>query len=261
MRLPFDSFVRLGIGIIIAIVSLASYIGSREFNPVTGETQFVALSAEQEIALGLQAAPQVAREFGGLLNNAQVQNRIDQIGARLVNTEIPRGTPWQFDFSVLDSPDTVNAFALPGGPIFITSALLRETTREDQVAAVLAHEMVHVLARHGSQQIAASELTNGLVGAVAVASGRADATTTAAIVGQLMNLRYGRTDEIQSDTLGVCLLIDAEYDPMGMAEVMQILAEASRGSIRPEFFSTHPSPDNRIQRIERAIDNAARECP
>lgn len=252
---------RLIIGVVIALFALFSYLSSAQLNPVTGERQYLSLTPDQEIALGLQSAPSLIQEFGGALPDQQVQQAIDAIGFRLVNNSVARDTPWQFEFTVLNDRQTINAFALPGGQVFITAALLSRLDSEDQVAGVLAHEIVHVLARHGAQRIAKSELTNGLIGAVGVATGDASATQTAAVVGQLINLQYGRDDEIESDTLGVCLMRDAEYDPQGMVGVMRVLAEASGGQRQPEFFSSHPNPDNRIERIEDAIASASTNCP
>lgn len=253
--------VRLLLGLVIVVISLISYFASQVYNPVTGENQYLSLTPEQEIALGLQSAPELIQEFGGLYPDDAAQDSIDEIGNRLVNDSIARDTPWQFDFHILDNAETVNAFALPGGQIFITTALLSALDTEDEVAGVLSHEIVHVLARHSAQQIAKNDLTNGLVGAVGVASGDASAAQTAAIIGQLVNMRYGREDEIQSDTLGVCVMIDAGYDPNAMIEVMQVLEAASGGSSQPEFFSTHPSTENRISQIEQAIQNASSDCP
>ena len=253
--------IRLIIGIIIAVFSIISYLGSQEYNPVTGENQHISLTVDQEIALGLQSAPEMIREFGGLLQDSEVQQVIDDIGNRLVNNSVARETPWRFEFHVLDDPNTVNAFALPGGQAFITTALLSQLDTEDQVAGVLAHEIVHVLGRHSAERIAKSELTNGLVGAVGVASGQASAAQTAAMIGQLVNMQYGRDDELQSDALGICLMIAANYDPQAMVEVMRVLEAASGGARQPEFFSTHPNPENRVQRIQEAIQNAPANCP
>jgi predicted Zn-dependent protease len=129
------------------------------------------------------------------------------------------------------------------------------------VAGVLAHEMVHVLARHGAEQMAKSDLTNGLIGAVGVASGDANAAQTAAVIGQLITMKYGRDAEHESDTIGVCLMIDAGFDPNAMIEVMRVLGAASGGAAPPEFLSTHPSSENRIEEIEQAIQNAPEDCP
>ncbi len=252
---------RLMMGIAMAVFAFITYLGSQEYNPVTGENQYVSLTSQQEIALGLQSAPQMIQEFGGLYHDQEVQNAIDEIGWQLVNNSVASGTNWRFEFHVLADSNTINAFALPGGQIFITVALLSRLETADQVAGVLAHEIVHVLARHGAQRIAKSDLTNGLVGAVGVASGDASAAQTAAMIGQLVNMQYGRDDELESDRIGVCLMIDAGYDPQEMVSVMQVLAEASSGNRQPEFFSTHPNPENRIESIQRAIANASEQCP
>lgn len=252
---------RLLIGVVIVVISLISYFGSKEYNPITGQDQYLSLTPEQEIALGLQSAPEMIQEFGGLDPSNQVQQQINDIGFNIVNNSVARDTPWEFDFHVLDDDQTINAFALPGGQVFITDGLLSQLTTEDEVAGVLAHEIVHVLARHSAQQIAKNDLTNGLIGAVGVASGSASAQQTAAMIGQLVNMRYGRQDETQSDTLGVCLMIASNYDPEAMVEVMHILEAASNGQEPPEFFSTHPNPENRIQAIEQAIANAPQDCP
>jgi len=252
--------IRIIIGIIIAIISFVSFLGSQEFNPVTGEDQYVSLTVDQEITLGLQSEPELMSQFGGLSNDQRDQSIVDDIGFDLVRNSIAADTPWEFDFHLLADASTVNAFALPGGPIFITEALYSRLDR-DELAGVLAHEIVHVLARHGAQRIAKSELTNGLIGAVGVASGEASAAQTAAMVGQIVNMSYGRQDELQSDAIGVCLMLDAGYDPQGMVEVMRVLAEATGGARQPEFFSTHPNPDNRIDEIEEAIANAPENCP
>jgi len=250
---------RLILGVIIAVISLISYLGSSELNPVTGENQYISLTVDQEIALGLQSAPTMIQEYGGLYQDNELQNQIQRIGNRLVQDSIAGTTPWQFEFYILDS-DTVNAFALPGGPVFITTGLLFQLDSEDAAAGVLAHEIVHVLARHSAQRIAKNDLTNGVIGAVGVASGDQGTTQAAAIIGNIVNMQYGRDDEIESDTLGVCLMISAGYDPQAMVDVMEVLAQAGGGR-QPEFFSTHPNPDNRVEKIQQAIDTAPQECP
>ncbi len=254
-----SSSARLILGVIIAVISLISYFASSEVNPVTGENQYISLTVDQEIALGLQSAPTMIQEYGGLYQDSDLQNQIQRIGNRLVQDSIAGTTPWQFEFYVLDS-DVVNAFALPGGPVFITTGLLFQLETEDAAAGVLSHEIVHVLARHSAQRIAKSDLTNGMIGAVGVASGDRGTAQAAAVIGNLVNMQYGRDDEIESDTLGVCLMISAGYDPNAMVDVMAVLAQAGGGR-QPEFFSTHPNPDNRIQKIEDAIRNADQECP
>ncbi|HMQ51996.1 MAG TPA: M48 family metallopeptidase [Anaerolineae bacterium] len=246
--------MRLVMGLMIAAVAVCSFLGSRSFNPVTGEDQYISLTTDQEIAMGLQAAPEMIQTYGGLYPDQQTQDLVDQVGYQIVQNSSAGQTDWQFDFHVLNDPETINAFALPGGPVFITSALLSRLETEGQLAGVLGHEIGHVVARHSAQRIAQQNLSEGLIGAVVVAGGDygQQAGQAAVVISQMVNMSYGRDDELQSDQLGVRFMSQAGYDPRAMINVMQILAEAGGGS-QPEFFSTHPNPENRIQRIEEAI--------
>jgi predicted Zn-dependent protease len=246
--------MRLIIGLIVCIFSLASYCGSKEFNPVTGENQYIGLTARQEIELGLQAVPEMVKAYGGLHPDQKLQETIDSTGFKLAQHSRANDTPWKFEFHLLKDSKTINAFALPGGQIFITTGLYDLFSTKHQLAGVLAHEIAHVLARHSSQQIAKSKLTNGLVDAVIVVSGDASTGQISAIIGQLVNMSFSRKDEIQADQLGVFVMADAGYDPAGMIELMQLLEK--KATIRmPEFFSTHPNPENRIGKIQQAIND------
>jgi predicted Zn-dependent protease len=247
---------------IIALFSLISYFGSRQDNPVTGETQYIDITVAQEIALGLQTAPQMAAEFGGLDPSQQDQAIVDEVGGEIVRNSPAGNSPYEFDFHLLDDDKTINAFALPGGQLFITRALYDQLETVGDLAGVLGHEIGHVVARHSAEHIAKAKLTEGLTGAAVLATydpnnpASAGSAQVAALIGQLINLKFGRDDELESDFLGVCFMNDAGYDPNDMVTVMQVLA-ASReeGSQPPEFFSTHPNPENRIQRIQEAIQN------
>jgi predicted Zn-dependent protease len=238
----------------MAIFALISYFGSTEYNPVTREKQHISLTPKQEIALGLQAAPEMISQFGGMYPDAKAQALVDRVGQRVVTDSSARDTGWQFEFHLLGDPQTVNAFALPGGQVFITAALFQRLQTEGQLAGVLGHEAGHVVARHSAERIAKMNLTEGLTGAVVIASGDYNAGQMAAMIGQLVNMKYGRDDELQSDRLGVRFMAQAGYDPRAMIDVMQVLAEASGGAARQsEFFSTHPNPENRIAKIQEAI--------
>jgi predicted Zn-dependent protease len=252
---------RIIIALVIAGISIVTYFASSEFNPITEETQQVALSKEQEVAMGLQAAPEMAQEYGGLHPDAQLQAALDQVCQRVINNSEAGETDWPFECHLLVDPELINAFALPGGQLFITAALFSRLETEGQLAAVMAHEIGHVVARHAAEQIAEQQLAQGLSGAAVIAaydpddpnSGLSTAQLTALISG-LINLKYGRDDELQSDNLGVQFMAEAGYDPRSMVALMEILAAASEGNEPPEFFSTHPNPDNRIDRIWEAIE-------
>lgn len=250
---------RLLIAAGIAAFSLFSYCGTRQQNPVTGEVQNVSISPEQEVALGLQSAPQMARQFGGLDPDPKAQRLVDEVGQQVVASSEAARSPYQFEFHALRDPKTVNAFALPGGQIFVTRGLLRRLETRGQLAGVLAHEVGHVVARHGAEHLAKQRLTQGLTGAAVIAgTDPRDPSTyrnaaVAVAIGQLINLRYGRKDELESDRIGLRYMTQAGYDPRAMVEVMRILGEAGAGRGGPEFFQTHPNPQNRVQRIQEGI--------
>src|SRR5215211_2248975 len=205
---------RLLMAAAIAAFSLFSYFSSRQDNPVTGETQYIDITPEQEIALGLEAAPQMAAEFGGLDENAQDQAIVDEIGNQIVQSSPAGNTPYQFDFHLLDDDQTINAFALPGGQIFITRALYDKLNTEGELAGVLGHEVGHVVARHSAEHIAKAKLTEGLTGAAVIAAYDPDnpasvgSAQVAALIGHLINLKSGRDDELEADYLGVCFIDD-----------------------------------------------------
>ncbi|MDZ4755888.1 MAG: M48 family metalloprotease [Phycisphaerae bacterium] len=219
------------------------------------------MSPADEVAVGLYSAPKMAAQFGGLDPSDAEQRAVDQIGARLLERGLAKETPYRFEFHLLADRKTVNAFALPGGQIFVTRALFDRVETEGQLAGIIAHEIGHVLERHGAQHLAKAQLAQMLVGAVAVGAmdpnnprSGAQMAALAAAGAQLVNLKYGRDDELESDRWGVELLANTGYDPRAMIEVMRILEAASDGHGRtPEFFATHPNPENRVERIEMAI--------
>ncbi|MGB3491385.1 MAG: M48 family metallopeptidase [Elainellaceae cyanobacterium] len=252
--------VRLLLGLVFAAFGLFNYYGSVSQNPITDEQQRVALSPQQEIALGRQGRQDVVQQLGGLSPSRELQNYIAQIGQQVVQQSEASQSPYPFEFQVLNAPDTVNALALPGGQIFITTGLLRAMDSEAQLAAVLGHEVGHVVARHGAEHLARQQLGVMLVNAIGLAASddRQSAQQAAAIaqvVNQLVNLKYGREDELESDRLGLQFMTEANYDPQGLVELMQILEGAQSGGSPPEFLSTHPSPDNRVARIESEIQD------
>jgi predicted Zn-dependent protease len=256
--------LRLVIGLVMAVMALLSYYGKTQENPLTGEKQQVSLSPDEEVAMGLQSAPQMAEEYGGLYPDDKVQQKIKYIGNELVRTfnneveSFGHGNPYQFDFHVLRDPQTVNAFALPGGQIFITVGLLNRLKSEDQIAGVLGHEIGHVVYRHSSEQMAKTEFYQGLAGAATAAAGDM-ASQIANYVAQMKLMKFGRDDELESDEFGVKYMLKAGYNAESMIEVMEILAEASGGRSRDEFMSSHPSPDNRIGRIKEHIEKYKKE--
>ena len=244
---------RLVIAAIIALFAVVTYFGSSSENPLTGEKQRVAMTPEQEVNLGYQSAPQMAAQMGGLSRNTQAVALVQRVGESLVRQSVAARSPYKFSFHVLADPKTVNAFALPGGPVFITEGLLRQLKSEAELAGVLGHEIGHVIARHSSERLAKQQLTQSLLGALVVGSGDYTTAQIGQMVGGMINMKYGREDELESDALGIRIMAEAGYDPRGMIRVMEVLAKASGGSRQPEFFSTHPAPENRAERLKEAI--------
>jgi predicted Zn-dependent protease len=251
---------RAAIAIVIAVIGIVTYYMNTEKNPVTGEEQRVALSVPDEMKLGLEAAPQMASEMGGAIDPRSDPRAamVAEVGRRIVERSDARKSPYvgNYNFYLLADPQTVNAFALPGGQVFITEALYDRLENEAQLAGVLGHEIGHVVHRHAAEHMAKGQLGQMLVGAVAVgASGGEDrgrtATIAAVMANQMLQLRYGRKDELESDDYGLKWMAQAGYDPSEMLRVMQILKEASDGGGRgPSFLQTHPDPDARIEKIQ-----------
>ena len=233
--------------------SVISYYMKSSVNPITGETQRVGMTPEQEVAMGLQSAPQMAAEFGGEYQDAKVQSSIKQIGMKLVNGAGLSTSPYRFDFHVLADPETVNAFALPGGQIFITVGLLKRLETEDQIAGVLGHEIGHVVNRHSAEHMAKQSMWQGIVQGVAMGSDMSSAQI-ASVVANMVNLKYGRSDELESDKFGLHYMKNTNYKPEQMIRVMEILEQASGGQRgQSDFNSSHPSPENRIAKIKEEI--------
>ena len=253
--------LRLLIAAAIVLFSVVSYFTKGQTNPITGEVQRVSENVNEEIMMGIQAAPQMGQPSRDFQSTTVVQN----VGARLVNTleQVLRAkgidNPYPFDFHLLSDRNTVNAFALPGGQVFITEALfhhLKQEARDDYegcIAGVLGHEIGHVLERHGSQRMAKGGLIQGIVGAAGVAGGGQQSASMASYIGNIVNMKYGRADELESDRWGIELMMLAGYSPEHLMTVMDVLEKTSGGGGGPEFMSTHPRPANRREYIQSII--------
>lgn len=244
------------IALILLLFGVFRFLTSTQVNPVTGEKQHVAMSVPQEIALGMQSAPQMAAQMGGEVDpRSPTAALVREVGQRLVEQGVASKSPYRFQFHLLRDPRTVNAFALPGGQIFITTGLLNRLQNEAQLAGVLGHEIGHVIHRHAAQHMAKGELGQTLVTAVGVASsddrgsGRSN-RAVAAMVNSMMQLKYGRGDESQSDQFGLEAMTAAGFDPSQMLGVMKILSEVSQGNRQPEWLASHPHPEHRAEQIE-----------
>jgi predicted Zn-dependent protease len=253
--------LRVLAGVVIAIIGIIVYMTRTQINPVTGEKQHIALNVDEEKAMGLQAAPEMAARMGGAINPVEdVRARAVAIVGRGIVEHSDAGRSDYadtFKFTLLNDPQTINAFALPGGPIFITKALYEKLSTEAELAGVLSHEIGHVVGRHSAEQLAQSQLGQTLTLAFGVgASGDRrgqQAAAVAAMVNQMSQLRFSRSDESKADQLGLKYMAQAGYDPSAMLEVMKVLKGLSKGGREPEFMQTHPLPESRIAEITETL--------
>jgi len=258
-RRGFGCGARVLIALAIVGFALFKYYTQTEVNPVTGEKQHIAMTADQEVAIGLESAPEMARQMGGEVEPSDPKARlVEAVGRKVVQNSDAARSPYVFAFHLLRDPETLNAFALPGGQVFITYGLLTKLEDEDQIAGVLGHEIGHVVNRHGAEHMATGQLGQLLTMAAGVAAtdeeGRGQrAAMVAAMINQMVQLKYSRSDELEADRVGMDYMRQAGYDPSAMLGVMRILADASNGGRAPELLSTHPYPEQRLEEIRRYL--------
>ncbi len=222
-------------------------------NPATGRRQLSLIGEQQEIAMGLQYDKGVTAEFG-LYPDEELQKYIQDIGHRLAAVSERPHLPWQF--KVVDD-DTVNAFAVPGGFIYMTRGILAHFNSEAQLATVMGHEIGHVTARHSVEQISRAQLAQLGVGIATVASEEFRKYSGLADLGLgVLFLKFSRDDESQADSLGMRYLLRTGYDPHEAPRVFEMLERHGQvqGQARlPEWQATHPSPDRRVANLEEMI--------
>lgn len=241
----------------VLVLSVAPLWGCTT-NPATGRSQLLALSWEDEIAMGGQAAPEFLDQSGGQVGDALVVEYISDLGDRLAAQSENPDLEWEF--FVLDSA-VINAFALPGGKVFVSRGLLEKMTNEAQLAGVLGHEIGHVTARHGNERMTKAIGVQVLVAGVAIGGSASGSEwgqylgLGTAAGGQLYLLKYSRSNELEADALGVRYMTNLGYNPVGQMQVMEILREAGGGGGGPEWLATHPAPDTRIADLDALIQD------
>jgi predicted Zn-dependent protease len=217
-------------------------------NPATGERQLILISEAQEIQMGLQQDEALV-ESGAVVDAPELTAYIDEIGKRMAAATERPDLPWSF--RVMDD-GIVNAFAMPGGFIYFTRGILAHLTSEAQLATVMGHEIGHVTARHSAEQLSRMQVAQVGYGVAGIL-----APDYAGLLGlplQLLFLSYSRSDESQSDELGLRYMTRLNYDPRPAPAVFEMLGRASGGGDRiPEWQSTHPDPDRRAAELRAAI--------
>ncbi len=235
--------------IILAIVASLLVLSGCSVNPATGKRQLNLIPESQEIAMGKQYDQQASGSMG-LYDDPELTAYVSGLGKELAAVSERPGLPWTF--RVVDDP-VVNAFALPGGYIYVTRGILAHLESEAELAGVIGHEIGHVTARHSVNQISKQQLAGLATAGAMIARPELQQFGGLAETGLgLMFLKFGRDDERQADDLGLRYLQRMHYDPRQMADVMEMLQQvsAAAGAGRvPGWMSTHPAPANRRQRI------------
>jgi predicted Zn-dependent protease len=242
----------------VLFAAVAFCVSGCSTNPATGRSQALMYNRSEEIQIGEENKGPLTEEFGGAITQPALHNYVADIGKRLAavtESDFP-SLPWEF--TLLNSK-VINAFALPGGKVFISRGLCEEMTNEAQLAAVLGHEVGHVTARHTSERMSQAlgttiggAIIGGLIGAAAGGKdGAAAGAAGGATIGGIVSLSFSREQEIEADRLGMRYMEKLGYDPVGAIEVQEILGRAGGGGGTPEFLSTHPASATRIAELNK----------
>ena len=221
-------------------------------NPITGEDELMFdRDYHNDIKLGKEVAPKVEKELKGRIKDEVLQNYINGVGHKI--TIFSHNPDFDFNFVAVNDK-SINAISLPGGRILITKGLLLKLESESQLAGVLAHETVHVVARD-AENMMSKQAGMGVLFVLAASQARAQGEVAAADLAlQLVVLKYSREDERTADLGGMDYMVRAGYNPNGMVETMQILQKEDP-AMSSDFFSTHPSPENRIDYLRARIQS------
>lgn len=250
----------------LSVAGLLMIIAGCAVNPVTGQNNFVMMSEDDEIKLGRQAHPDIIKQYGGIYDNAALQSYMQHIGESLA--AVSHRSNLNYRFTILDS-SMVNAFALPGGYIYITRGLLAYLNSEAELAAVLGHEIGHVTARHSVRQISASRAAEFgfTIGSIFVPELQTQAAQSIFnTLGGALISGYGREHELEADRLGAEYLARDGYDPQAMIRVIEVLKnqedfekqlakeEGREPRIYHGVFASHPDNDTRLQQVVASAD-------
>jgi Zn-dependent protease with chaperone function len=221
------------------------------------------ISREQQIQLGFKAASEVYQQMPVMPDRSPETQYVRQIGQRLAST-IPQQYSWPFEFHVIASKE-VNAFALPGGPMFVNLGAITTAGNEAELAGVMAHEMAHVYMQHSAKMMKQSTAPNiiaglgQILGSMIGGVGGAVAAIGGQLGGGLLSLRYSRADEAQADAVGAIIMYRAGYDPRALARFFERLESQAGSNGGPQFLSDHPNPGNRQEAILNEVDKWPRK--
>jgi hypothetical protein len=239
---------------LVLLLAVDSWGATPTITPELPDPGSPGMTKEQQIRVGQQVAAEVYKQMPVLPDSDPVSQYVQQLGKKLVSV-IPQKYSWPYQFHVIPQKE-INAFALPGGPIFINIGTITAADNEAELAGVIAHEMSHVYMQHSAKQAPKQEwagLLGALGGLLGGGLGRLAQMGIQMGAGTLL-MRYSRKDEAQADAVGAIIMYKAGYNPKAMAEFFEKL-EKQAGSGGPQFLSDHPNPGNRVQAVEKEIAN------
>ncbi len=239
--------------IVLILVVLAGWLSACKTNPATGRSQLILISGDQINAMGKSAKPQLIKQYGGEVKSEELRAYVARIGRVVAKRVEPEYAHIKWEFIVLDS-EILNAFALPGGHVFVSRGLLAKFDNEAQLAGVLGHEIGHVTARHVDERMSQVLTAELAISGIGAASSSDLALVAAKAIGQGTLLKFNRDQEQEADVQGLKYMTKAMYDPAGMLQVLEVLAKASEGSRRLEILSTHPNPKRRMKTVRKLLE-------
>lgn len=236
----------------VFVAVMVSLTSGCDTAPVTGRSQFIVLSDDQAQAMGAEAYDQILAK-ARISKDAGAQARVARIGRRIAAVSHEPDLDWEY--TVIEDK-TPNAFALPGGKVGVNTGMFDIARTDDQLAAVIAHEIAHATARHSAERISQQLLVQGGLQGLGIATGSGSAVQLAAAAAQFgVILPFSRSQELEADAIGLMYMAEAGYDPRAAVDLWNNMAEA--GGKRPvEFLSTHPAPESRIKRLQDMMPEA-----
>lgn len=248
--------------VFLAFLAAAPFVAACATAPYTGRNQLMLLSVDQEMALGLDAAKEILREEPESHDPLYVRPT-REVGGRIA--AVANEPRFQWEFHVIDKPDTVNAFCLPGGKVFVYTGLFSMARNPPELAAVIAHEAAHAIARHGAERMSTSLLAELTQSAAQVAIANQEP-----LAQEIFNVAFGvgatygvilpfsRQQEYEADHIGLILMAKAGYHPEAALRFWERMARKDSKDKAPEYLSTHPSDENRVAAIRQLLPEAMR---
>jgi len=246
--------------IILGAILALLFIGCSKA-PITGRTQLITVSPQQELALGFESAKKVLSKekvSKDPKQNAMVK-RVGERISKVANNQYPIAKSFTWEFFVIENDKEANAFCLPGGKVFVYTGIFKYVSNDDELAAVMGHEIGHALARHGAERMSAGQLQQtGQEILGAVMQGRGNPQNTAMVmqafgIGSQLGimLPHSRTQEYEADTIGLVISAKAGYNPQSAITFWEKFSKD--GGDSPEYLSTHPAPANRIEKLKALL--------